>query len=936
MKKSIFRIQVLLVLCMLAANAIYAQVKISVSGNVTDEKTNEQLVGASIVVKDKLIGTTADINGHYRLEFNADKDQALLSISMVGYETKIIAVSSAQPVVNVSLKLNMVMAKEVVVTASRVPETILEAPVTVIKMNALDVKETPKENYYSGLANSKGIDIITGGLIYQILNTRGFNDITNSRVVQLIDGIDNSAPGLGRPFSNLLGTPDVDVERVEVVPGAASALYGANAFNGLINIITKDPFTYPGLSVQVKGGANHVDGKYHNASLYNDLQLRYAKVIGKKFGFKITGAYTRGTDWTVTDSSDLAPTGGYDGFKNPGRNANNIYGDEVAGALPLGPNYEPVVISRTGYNRSDLVDDITYSFKTASTLSYKFSDRLQLSYTLQYGQGATSYDAYDLKNVWQLSHKLELKGNNFFVRSYYTHDEGGDAYNAMLSIIKFNESWKSSGQWFGDYYAAFKGYIPGVTPNDFDAARAFADIGKPVVGSETFNHSWDSIISLPIGQVDANGNGSGGGRFKDQSSRIHTEAQYDFSKLVKVADMIAGGNIRSNIFNSNGTVLIDKPGEPININEYAAYIQATKELFKKHLKVIGSIRYDASDNFKGEFTPRAAVVFKPDDKNFIRASYQSGFRLPDPLYQYQNIDLGYARLIGFLPAVDNIYHVKDLTFTKESVDEYKSAFDAYLMNPANNGDTAAAVDLYKEMLKKEPWGYIRPEHVKTFEIGYQRLFLNNVLYIDVNYFHNLYEDMQVSENVIKTKNGNPQSEESITEAGWSIAENSQMNPTLSQYSIGVNSFNTASCDGIETGVSIVLPKNYLVSTNFTYIQSNVTSEKDIPGFCTPKYKCNIGLSNRNIVKNLGFAINWRWVDAISSWNNTPSNVVAVNNSLPAHSTLDLQLNYRIKKTGTTIKMGTSNLTNNYYQDYAGGASVGGLYYLSIVYDGIFN
>src|SRR5205085_3126615 len=144
---------------------------------------------------------------------------------------------------------------------------------------------------------------------------------------------------------------------------------------------------------------------------------------------------------------------------------------EVAANLPLGPNGEPIYISRTGYYRTDLVDDHTYSFKTAATLSYKLSDKVQLSYTAQYGQAAMSYDAYDLKNVWQISHKLELKSTNLLIKSYYTHDEGGDAYNTLLSTIKFNNTWKSDGQWFNDYYAAYKGYIPGITPGDFTTAR---------------------------------------------------------------------------------------------------------------------------------------------------------------------------------------------------------------------------------------------------------------------------------------------------------------------------------------------------------------------------------------------------------------------------------------------------------------------------------
>ncbi len=838
MKKSNFKFLIFWTIAICYSNILLSQNKISVNGNVTDINSNEPLIGVSVVVKSKLIGTTTDINGRFKIEFDSETSEAILQISMIGYVTQEIPVTSSSRQVDIGMKLNLIMAQEVVVTASRVPEKILEAPVTVIKMNAQDIKVTPKENFYAGLASYKGIDLITGGLIYQIINTRGFNDIANSRVVQLVDGVDNSAPGLGRPFSNLLGAPDVDIEKVEVIPGAASALYGANAFNGLINMITKDPFTYPGLTVQLKGGVNHVDDNYQPAAVYNDFQMRYAAVIKNRFAFKLTGSYTKGSDWRVSDSSDYAAYGSYNGINNPGRNANNIFGDEVAGPLPLGPNGVPVTISRSGYYRHDLIDDNTYSFKTSATAGIKFSEKLQLNYLLQYGQGAVSYDAYALKNVWQISNMLELKGKNFFARTYHTHDEGGDAYNALLSVIRFNNTWKSDYQWFNDYYAAYNGFIPGITASNYDSARAFANLGMPAPGSEAFNHVWDSIISLPIGD--------GGGKFMDQSSRWHTEAQYDFSNVIKVADIITGGNIRTTYFNSNGTVLIDEPGSPIVVNEYAAYLQATKEILDDKVKLVASVRYDASDNFKGEFTPRFAAVYKPDNKNFIRASYQSGFRMPDPLYQYQNIDLGYARLIGFLPAVDNIFHVKDLTFTSQSVTEYGNAVGAYMAVPGHTIDSA--VQLYKNLLVKEPWDYIRPEHIKTFEIGYQHLMFNNSVHFDINYFHNNYSDMHVQETVIKTKDGGPQSDDDITAAAYSILAHTPANPTVSLYTIGVNSFNKATSDGIEAGLSVVLPKEYLISGNFTWIESNVSSDKDLPGFRTPKYKCNIGLSNNNVLK----------------------------------------------------------------------------------------
>ena len=74
-------------------------------------------------------------------------------------------------------------------------------------------------------------------MTFQSVNTRGFATFANTRFVQLVDGMDNSTPALNFPIGNLVGMNEVDVQSVELLPGAASALYGANAFNGILFMI---------------------------------------------------------------------------------------------------------------------------------------------------------------------------------------------------------------------------------------------------------------------------------------------------------------------------------------------------------------------------------------------------------------------------------------------------------------------------------------------------------------------------------------------------------------------------------------------------------------------------------------------------------------------------------------------------------------------------
>src|SRR5690606_37883680 len=140
-------------------------------------------------------------------------------------------------------------------------ESILQSPVAIEKLDLRDIQQSPAPGFYEALEHVKGVQMTTSSITFKVPNTRGFNIPNNFRFVQVVDGVDIQAATLGVPLGNAVGPTELDVERVELTPGAASALYGMNAINGMANIITKDPFLYQGLSVYQKTGVNHVDGK---------------------------------------------------------------------------------------------------------------------------------------------------------------------------------------------------------------------------------------------------------------------------------------------------------------------------------------------------------------------------------------------------------------------------------------------------------------------------------------------------------------------------------------------------------------------------------------------------------------------------------------------------------------------------------------------------
>lgn len=219
----------------------------TVTGSVTDAN-NQSVTGANVQVVGDNTGTVTDADGKFSL--NTSKTLPFtIEVTNVGYESKKMSVTSNKQ--NVSIKLSGEETKldEVVVSASRTPERILESPVTIERVGIKEIKRTASPTFYDGLENLKEVQMNTSSLTFKSINTRGFATVANTRFMQLVDGMDNSSPLLNFVLGNMIGVSDIDVQSVELLPGASSALYGANAFNGIMFMNSKSPFTYPGFQL---------------------------------------------------------------------------------------------------------------------------------------------------------------------------------------------------------------------------------------------------------------------------------------------------------------------------------------------------------------------------------------------------------------------------------------------------------------------------------------------------------------------------------------------------------------------------------------------------------------------------------------------------------------------------------------------------------------
>jgi outer membrane receptor protein involved in Fe transport len=326
--------------CFLAAFLMAALVSatangqaITITGNVKNGATKENVSSVSVIVKGTSSGTYTNPSGNFSIR--VAKLPATLVISSVGFEPKEVTVSDAS-----ELQIEFTPASElgetVVVAASRKPQRKLEAEVTIETMNSGNIRNMAAPSYYEAISNLKGVDMHTASLTFRTVTTRGFVSSGNTRLNQLVDGMDNQAPGLNFSVSSIVGLTEMDVDNIELLSGASSALYGSGGINGTLLINSKNPFKYQGLSFNIKQGIMHTDGKQRNPAPYYNWSFRYAKAINDKFAFKISLEMAKGSDWQADDYRNKAQTGilstvkGGNRSSDPNFNGINIYGDETS------------------------------------------------------------------------------------------------------------------------------------------------------------------------------------------------------------------------------------------------------------------------------------------------------------------------------------------------------------------------------------------------------------------------------------------------------------------------------------------------------------------------------------------------------------------------------------------------------------------------------
>ncbi|MBK7711328.1 MAG: carboxypeptidase-like regulatory domain-containing protein [Bacteroidales bacterium] len=923
----------------LIVNKVFAE-ETEIKGKITDSKTGEAMVGVHITLRDAVHGTVTGSDGTFILSTPLQIPLGI-HISYVGYVPLDIEVTTTAIPLDIKMEEQFLLGQEVVISASRIEENILRSAVSIEKMNIRDLKMISAANFYDGLYQLKGVDMNVHGLTFNLPNTRGFNDYTNYRMNQIIDGVENVSPGLSFSAGNIFGLPQIDVKSIEMVVGASTALYGPGGMNGTLVMQSKSPFENQGLSVSAQSGMMNIDSySVDQPTPMFDFNIRYAKAFSNRMALKVTASYLTATDWHADDTRDRSDLNNpsLTRFTNPGYDGVNTYGDEslvslnlkdVApqvingiaesqGITPGSPEYESLynkaivffpdqLVTRTGWIESDLADDKTKNLRLTGSLHYFINERTEVVGQGNYAMGTSVYTAQNRFAARQfsiVSGKVEINNPNYYARAWAVTENSGSSYDIGGAALRLNEAWKPSEEWFSDYLTAYT--QTALISGDMNGAHQFGRLVSdnrdlrtgivfdpsraafPLAGSSDFNPLMNGITSRSIDEV--------GARAYDNSKLYQVEGMYNFTHLIHFMELQVGVSNRVTSVNSNGTVFYDTPGHPININQFGTFIQINKDLLHDRLRITGAFRFDRNEFFKAQYTPRFSLIGFLDKKkeHSIRGTFQTAYRFPSIADQWVDINAGVFRTIGGMKEVQDSYHFNTIPL--------------YPMSGRNPVKDKPVTENGPIILPG-----LSPEKVESSEIGYKGLFLGKKLFLDSYVYYNKYKGFEAVQLVAQL----------AADAG---TEKDQLFQTYFTTDKPVSSF------GWAVSLDYMTPIGMLIKTNVAF--NKLLKGIDDPGvearFNSPDYRANLSVGHHAIIPNLGFNLNLHWQNGFLWESGFGAGYI------PAFTTLDAHVAYKVSAIKTTFKLGGSNILNKYYTTSFGSAQIGGLFYISLVYEDILD
>jgi outer membrane cobalamin receptor len=383
--------------------------------------------------------------------------------------------------------------------------------------------------------------------------------------------------------------------------------------------------------------------------------------------------------------------------------------------------------------------------------------------------------------------------------------------------------------------------------------------------------------------------------------------------MIKFAEIQVGGSWRKYIMDSEGTIFTDYDGA-IDYKEYGAYAQLQKKFLDDRLKFTGSVRYDKSQNFDGNISPRVSFVYSAgaSKRHNFRVSYQTGFRNPTTQDQYIGLDLGPFALIG--SAADNLDRFKEtqpVSLAGQGLPGVGPTANLSGRSAYENSYTLVSVQAFAASanpndLKIANPQLVKPEQVQAFEAGY-RTVIQNDLSIDINGYYNIYNDFMNTSRVITPYYG--------------IVGTNPADPEV-QKGYAALAFGDRRVYQVYTNTTAQITS---LGVNYNYAQFDFDQSEDpsfVAGFNTPKHRIKGSFGNAKVTENLGFNVNVRW-NTEYLWQSSFGDGM-----IPENTVLDAQINYGIPKLKSVIKVGATNLFGKDYLQVVGAGMIGQMWFAS--------
>jgi outer membrane receptor protein involved in Fe transport len=964
--------------CAVAFTAISAMAQNAgtIAGTVKNATTGETVAAVSVTVKGTSVGTYTDDKGTFRLNVS-QKAPYTLVFSSVGFENQEQVVSAGTSKVDVSLKQAFTLGTEVVVAASRVAERILESPVTIERVSNATIKNAPVSNYYDLLGTLKGVDVNIASLTFKSISTRGFNGSGNSRLNQFVDGMDNQAPGLNFSVASIIGLTELDVDNIELLPGASSALYGQGGMNGTVLINSKSPFKYQGLSFQIKQGMNHVDNKQRPLAPFKDWTVRYAKKIGDRFAYKFSMQYTEADDWRANSNQNYSRTTGSPNgqtiagtrLSDPNYDGVNFYGDETSANLAdVGAGVRSLVraslISSLGQAAGAATFDNLYNAAAAyptlaayqtfltgaggaalgANAAFLWGDRR--GYFNNVNVSRTGYAEQDVVDPTALNIKfqgsLHYKINDNVEASFAAYNgsgntvyTGSDRYSIKdFSMGQYKLELKSR-NWYVRAYTTLEN--SGASFNSTIAARYFNEKWKDSRTSwfPTYAATYSTILSSGASEQAAHAGARANADVGRPTGYLGNNPM--FQSLVSTPISQGGAMFleRTSMRAAEGQYNLT---EALGLAKYDADLLVGASARQFILNSQGTLFADTAGNininesgayaqlskrFFGDLL-KFSVSGRYDKNENFKGRFTPRASMVVKLKEDHNLRVSYQTAYRF-PTTQNQWInllVGGGTRLMGGLPQLRKFYN-FDTNPAYTlasvtafGASALAGAPNPALLKVQTFSEFKPESMNSFEVGYKGLVAKKLL-IDFYYYFGQYENFISGVTVLQSNNPAAPKVTDVLSSSTRIA-----------YSISTNSTQKVKTSGWGLSLDYLLPANFSVSSSIYGDQIGDLEAGFVSYFNTPKMRTNVSLNNSGFAfKNrLGFSAIYRYQDSF-----TYEGTFGVGR-VSSFNTLDAVLTYKLPSMKSLMKLGGTNIMNTYYNTAHGSPQIGGLYYVSFAYN----